>query len=101
MILGSREVAFARTNEGLTWFSEALARADYDGNRTARMQDQAPYLQAARAEVEAPWTRRRHAKRHASVEVSGRVERIILDPERFYPDLDRTNNVWPADPSIS
>lgn len=28
-----------------------------------------------------------------------RVVKIVLDPERFYPDIDRTNNVWPTDPS--
>lgn len=232
MIVGSREAAFAWMDEGLTSFNEALARADYYGNQDARMQDQDRYLQAARAEVEAPlmqhtdyvesgfgrgvavyskpatlmhalrrvlgeetfdrayrsyarawsyrhpypwdfframeteagldldwfwrswfydtvtldqaihavdeeegalsvtimnlggavmpvemelqledgsserftwpveiWAGTRSVTRR--VEVSGRVERIILDPDRFYPDLDRTNNAWPADPSIS
>ena len=33
------------------------------------------------------------------VDVSRRAVRIVLDPERFYPDLDRRNNVWRADSS--
>jgi hypothetical protein len=54
MIVGSPEAAFAWMDEGLTTFNEALARADYFGNEDARLQDQQRYLQAARAEIEAP-----------------------------------------------
>lgn len=232
MIVGSPEAAFAWMDEGLTSFNEALARTDFFGDQNARMQDQDRYLQAARAEVEAPlmqhtdyvesgfgrgvaaytkpatlmhalrrtlgrdtfdrayrayagawsyrhpypwdlfrvmeteagldldwfwrswfydtvtldqaieavdqeegalsvtitnlggavmpveielhladgssqrltwpvevWAGTRRVTRRT--EVPHRVVKIILDPERFYPDLDRTNNVWPADPSIS
>jgi hypothetical protein len=54
MIVGSREAAFAWMDEGLTSFNEALARTDFFGNQNARMRDQDRYLQAARAEIEAP-----------------------------------------------
>jgi hypothetical protein len=232
MIVGSREAAFAWMDEGLTSFNETLARTDFFGDQNARMQDHDRYLQAARAEVEAPLMQHTdyvesgfgrgvaayakpatlmHALRRAlgeetfdrayrdyarawsyrhpypwdffrimekeagvdldwfwrswfydtvtldqaidavdveegalgvtitnrggavmpieielhfedgsservtwpvdvwagtrrvtrRVEIPRRVVRIILDPERFYPDLDRTNNVWPTDPSMS
>jgi hypothetical protein len=54
MIVGSPEAAFAWMDEGLTSFNESLARADYFGHQDSRMQDQDRYLQAARAEIEAP-----------------------------------------------
>jgi aminopeptidase N len=57
MIVGSREAAFAWMDEGFTTFNEALARADFFGNENSRLQDQERYLQAARAEIEAPLMR--------------------------------------------
>jgi len=29
-----------------------------------------------------------------SIPVQGRVTRVELDPEEFFPDVDRHNNVW-------
>src|SRR5690606_32041913 len=35
------------------------------------------------------------ARRHREVlQVPGRVERVEIDPEDVFPDVDRTNNVW-------
>ncbi len=30
------------------------------------------------------------------VDVSGGVVRVEIDPQRFFPDVDRENNVWPV-----
>lgn len=31
-----------------------------------------------------------------TVEAGGKVRRVVLDPDRVYPDLDRSNNSWSA-----
>ncbi len=40
------------------------------------------------------WSGTREVTRR--VEVSGGVARVEIDPERFFPDVDRENNVWPV-----
>ncbi|MEN8145784.1 MAG: M1 family metallopeptidase [Gemmatimonadota bacterium] len=54
MIVGTKEMAFAWMDEGLTNFNESLARQDYHGNEQARTEDRDRYLTLARIGGEAP-----------------------------------------------
>ncbi len=54
MIVGTKEMAFAWMDEGLTNFNESLARQDYHGNEEARTEDRDRYLNFARIGAEAP-----------------------------------------------
>lgn len=40
-----------------------------------------------------PWVEGR-ANQLATVELAESVRRIEIDPERLFPDADRSNNVW-------
>ena len=54
MVVGSPEATYAWMDEGLSTFNESLSRGYFFGNQLSRLQDQQAYLEAARAEAEAP-----------------------------------------------
>jgi hypothetical protein len=46
-----------------------------------------------------PWL---NGERTTSVQLQpGSVQRVEIDPQRYYPDVDRSDNTWTADTASS
>jgi hypothetical protein len=40
-------------------------------------------------------------RRQTSIEIECRVESVVIDPARDYPDADRSNNTWEEGTPVS